>query len=439
MMSLTQSMKRLTPRAWVFLWSSYAAALLLLTRAALFEVIPNPNELIVCGLIGILLVLATTHPIRLTHNSTISLTISLELALLLMVRQDLALWTCAIYTACTAQWHLSHSKKWYTVVFNAANTLLSVVAGSQAYRLLSGGQQMMADLHSLAAAFVAGVCYAATTFLLTAAMIALAQGGPALHRFREASFSAAPQSIALVGLGVAIAAAYAVSPVAAALLLFPMGGVYLAVRASLSLRAETKRALEDMANRVDAYHPYTYEHSERVTYYAERLVQRLNLTREQAEDICRAARVHDLGKLGANLAVLDKPSRLTDEEFKEIQVHPVKGAELVSGYKDYRNGSDLILYHHERFDGKGYPFGLKGTQIPLGARIIAVADSVDAMLSDRPYRKGLPLTAVLTELERNTGMQWDPEVVNAMIDILKAEHGETRGDRPERWRDSGGR
>ena len=419
-----QSMERLTAGAQVYFWSISSVAVLFLLRATLSNVPPSRDELMLCAVMGVLLVLATTHPIWLTHNSTISLTISLEVALLLMVRQELALWTCALAALGTAQWHVSHAKRWYTLVFNTANSLLSVMAGSLVYHLLLGGDRLTANERSVAAAILAGICYSVAGFLILATMIALAQGKPAIRRFLEATSSAAPQTATLVAFGVGIASAYAVSPLAASLLLLPMVGVYLAVRASLSLGEETKRALEAMANKVDRYHPYTYEHSERVTYYAGKLAQRLNLTRQQSEEICRAARVHDLGKLSADLAVLDKPGRLSDEEFKEIQTHPIRGAEMVSEYRDYRNGSDLIRYHHERYDGKGYPYGLKGTQIPFGARIIAVADSVDAMLSDRPYRKGLPPKLVIEELARNNGTQWDPVVVEAMIGILEMEFRE---------------
>ncbi len=420
-----QAVERLTPGAQIFFWATESVAAFVLLLATLSEALPTRNELVLCAVIGVLLVFATTHPIWLTNNSTISLTISLEVALLLMVKQDLALWTCGLAALSTARWHISHAKRWYTLAFNIANGLLSVMIGSLTYHLLSGGDRLLTSERSVVAAVVAGICYSVTGFLLLATMIALAQGKPAIHRFLEATSSAIPQTATLVAFGVGIASAYTVSPLAASLLLVPMGGVYLAVRASLSLREETKLALEAMANKVDQYHPYTYEHSERVTYYTRKLAQRLNLTRQQSEEICRAARVHDLGKLSSDLAVLDKPGGLSDEEFKEIQTHPVRGAEMVSEYRDYRNGSDLIRYHHERYDGKGYPYGLKGTQIPFGARIIAVADSVDAMLSDRSYRKGLPPKAVLEELEKNTGKQWDPAVVEAMVEILKEEFGET--------------
>jgi HD-GYP domain-containing protein (c-di-GMP phosphodiesterase class II) len=119
--------------------------------------------------------------------------------------------------------------------------------------------------------------------------------------------------------------------------------------------------------------------------------------------------------------MLNKPAALTDDERAELQTHPARGAELVSRFSDYRTGRDLILHHHERYDGQGYPDGLKGDEIPLGARIIAVADAADAMMSDRPYRKALGLSDVMRELERNRGKQFDPAIVDAMLWVLEKE------------------
>ena len=145
--------------------------------------------------------------------------------------------------------------------------------------------------------------------------------------------------------------------------------------------------------------------------------------KRQVSNIDRAARIHDLGKLRIWAEMLNKPSKLTPDETRELQTHPARGAQLVSRFRDYRNGKDLILHHHERYDGQGYPDGLKGDEIPLGARIIAVADSADAMMSDRAYRKALTAAETIQELSRNSGKQFDPMVVKAMLEILEGVFG----------------
>ena len=133
----------------------------------------------------------------------------------------------------------------------------------------------------------------------------------------------------------------------------------------------------------------------------------------EVELIRLAARVHDLGKIAVPDEVLHKQGRLTDAEFALMKKHPETGAEILAKFPEYERGLELVLAHHERIDGKGYPRGLAGSAIPLGARIIAVADSWDAMTSDRPYRKALDPLIALGELLRGRATQWEAEVVDA--------------------------
>jgi HD-GYP domain-containing protein (c-di-GMP phosphodiesterase class II) len=131
------------------------------------------------------------------------------------------------------------------------------------------------------------------------------------------------------------------------------------------------------------------------------------------DQIVQAARIHDLGKMGIANELLFKPGALSAEEVANFRQHPVIGAEVVSRFPQYEVGKELIVSHHEHFDGRGYPHGLKGQAIPLGARIIAVADAFDAMTSTRPYRHALSQAAALGELDRCSGSQFDPQVVDA--------------------------
>ena len=141
----------------------------------------------------------------------------------------------------------------------------------------------------------------------------------------------------------------------------------------------------------------------------------MHLADRDVERIRLAARVHDLGKIAVPDEVLRKHGRLTDEEFALMKKHPATGAEILSKFPEYRWGRELVLSHHERIDGLGYPRGLSGDAIPLGARIIAVADSWDAMTSDRPYREALDQKMAMAELVRGRGTQWDSGVVAAFM------------------------
>ena len=131
-----------------------------------------------------------------------------------------------------------------------------------------------------------------------------------------------------------------------------------------------------------------------------------------------AARLHDIGKIGIPDSILMKPGRLSSDETALMQTHSQKGADLISKYKDFARGALIVKHHHERWDGHGYPARLKGPEIPFGARVIAVADSFDAMTSDRPYREALSQRHAIQTLLEGRGKQWDPNIVNALVDMI---------------------
>jgi putative nucleotidyltransferase with HDIG domain len=169
---------------------------------------------------------------------------------------------------------------------------------------------------------------------------------------------------------------------------------------------------------IETRDPYTSGHSVRVATLARQIAIGLGIQATKVSRIETAALLHDIGKIDPELAaVLRKPYQLTAEEFALIKTHPRKGADLLRGLHSVpQDVIAAVLHHHERYDGQGYPEGLAGDQIPLGARVIMLADSIDAMLSDRPYREALPLSAVEAELERCSGSQFDPVVVRSIID-----------------------
>ncbi len=178
----------------------------------------------------------------------------------------------------------------------------------------------------------------------------------------------------------------------------------------------TVRAL---ARAIEVKDPYTYGHSERVTDYAVVIAREMGIDDWDMRNIKYAAALHDIGKLGIAGQILNKPGALTEEEFLHVKTHPQMGDSIMEPVSFLREPREIILHHHERFDGNGYPDGLKGEEIPLGARILAVADSFEAMMSDRPYRKALDLHHAITEIRTNSGTQFDPEVVQAFVRALE--------------------
>lgn len=176
-----------------------------------------------------------------------------------------------------------------------------------------------------------------------------------------------------------------------------------------------------LANAVKAKDAYTKEHSEKIAHYAALTAQELNLSQDEVENIKIGAILHDIGKIGISDEVLNKPSSLTEEERKYVNLHPEIGANIIRTIKFLREVVPIILYHHERFDGKGNRWGLKGKEIPIGARIVSVIDVYHALISDRPYRKALSQEQAIKIIKEESGKKFDPEVVEAFLRILEKE------------------
>lgn len=174
-----------------------------------------------------------------------------------------------------------------------------------------------------------------------------------------------------------------------------------------------------LANSIDARDPYTRGHSDRVTEYSVLLAERLGFTFDELERLRLAALLHDIGKIRIPDHILNKPGRLTDDEFDEMKRHPVYGVGIMLPVRAFRPLLPYMLHHHERFDGLGYPDRKQGNEIPLPARIICVADCFDAMTSDRPYRKGMPVEIAIEELRKGQGTQFDPECVDAFLELVQ--------------------
>ena len=168
---------------------------------------------------------------------------------------------------------------------------------------------------------------------------------------------------------------------------------------------------------LDAREHETSDHSQRVVKYTEAIAERLSLRGPELEEIGRGALLHDIGKIGVPDAVLLKPAKLTPEEWKEMRRHPDIGYDMIRSIEFLNTPAAIVLSHQERFDGRGYPRGLRGEEIHIGARIFAAADTLDAMTSDRPYRKGTTFENAVDEIQRCAGSQFDPEVVRAFLDI----------------------
>lgn len=191
---------------------------------------------------------------------------------------------------------------------------------------------------------------------------------------------------------------------------------------ALSLLQQTyDETLEALSAALDLRDTETEGHSRRVTEYTLQLARSYGVPQEAMVSIERGSILHDIGKIGIPDGILLKPGKLTPEEWDVMRTHPLLGFRILASIDFLRPAIPIVLCHHERFDGKGYPLGLAGETIPLGARLFAVADTLDAMTSDRPYRQALPFEVAAEEIQRNAGKQFDPKVVEAFFRVSREE------------------
>ncbi len=192
------------------------------------------------------------------------------------------------------------------------------------------------------------------------------------------------------------------------------------------------QTIKALATALEARDGYHHSHSENVTKYAVKIAKELHLSPKRINIIEEACQLHDLGKIGIPDAILQKKSTLNEKEWEIIKTHSSKGANILSPLAFLKEVRELVSQHHERFDGRGYPDGRRGRKIKLGARIMAVADSIDAMISNRPYRKGLTLKETINELKKNSGTQFDPRIVKICLKLLKKNPSVIELSRPKK-------
>ena len=307
---------------------------------------------------------------------------------------------------------------WFKRFYNVGLDVLSAAGAGLLWQFAPANTSMY-DLAALPWTVAAVLVYFALSSGLTSGIVALASGMPFRTIYLRTNRNTWHIYLGMLFLGVLIAILWNLSAWTVALAAIPLTAVYFALRNTVGLETETIGALFNLADILDARDPYTHGHSMRVGEYAEKLALSMGLSSDQAHLIFLAGRLHDIGKCAIRNEVLLKPSALDDEERAHMCIHPEVGASMLASFSLFGDCAKYVRGHHERWDGAGYPDGLAGEAIPLGARIIAVVDSFDAMTTTRPYRKALPRAEAHRRLVEGAGTQWDPRIVTAFLKLLE--------------------
>ncbi len=314
---------------------------------------------------------------------------------------------------------LSKRIKWYPLLFNGAQLVLSVSAAWAIYGWMGGVLITDGSFAPFLAIVASALAYFLVNSFFVSTALALQQKIPLLDVWLLNFKWAVPNYLAQTPVGFLMALIYLwISWWAVLFLLFPLFIAYYVYRLYMDMRRQHLSTIQALAAAIEARDPYTEKHSERMAEYAVATARELGLSVSTAEVMRYAAILHDIGKIGIDDEILGKQNGLTPEEWTKIREHPSIGKDILSQIDSLNKASQLIYSHHERYDGKGYPGGFKGEDIPMGARILGVIDAYDAMISKRPYRPAYSAKEAIDELKGKAGTQFDGKVVEAFLKVL---------------------
>ena len=300
---------------------------------------------------------------------------------------------------------------------NIATFVTATAVGGWIYVLLAEtANTPVGSTQNMTAALIASAAFVMVNTLCMASIVGPIVGMPVIDLWRSTNRLATVEAVTLPAIAGLVALAANESAVAVLLLAFPLLGPQVAYRTLARAQRNTRDTLESLVDAIERRDPYTAFHSSRVASNSREILSEMSdIPYQLTETIAIAARVHDIGKVGTRDSTLYKPGPLTLDERQEILRHAEVGASIVSRIDEYRMTASIVRHHHERWDGTGYPDGISGEDIPLGARVIAVADAFDTMTTDRPYRTAMSDEAAVREIARCSGSQFDPAVVNAFM------------------------
>lgn len=309
----------------------------------------------------------------------------------------------------------------YIIAFNVSQLVVTVAITGFIFLGFGSQPLALATSQDFLWAMLAFLCYATINVTLVTAVVSLTEKKPFFYGFRTYARDFLVQYAVLGVLALLLAVLYSLTVWHMLLAIVPLFLVHLSFRSYQKLRTEARKTFENISRLLDERDHYTAVHSANVAGLAVKVAQEMGLPQSEIESIEIAARVHDIGKVAVPDSILLKPGPLTDSEWEVMKRHPLVSAELIEGLEIYANVADAVRHEHERWDGSGYPDGLKGEEIPLVSRVIAAADISNALSTDRPYRSAFNPNEVGEMIREMRGSDIDPVVADALLRVMSAE------------------
>ncbi|NLK34471.1 MAG: HD-GYP domain-containing protein [Gracilibacteraceae bacterium] len=408
----------------------YVAAIILLGITFFICTINQAQQVDVVGLVvfTFLSIIAESLVIITQGQRALSVGFVIAIAAILVLGVPEAAWITSIGVMFRV---IKHEGKIYhpfnfpieKTLFNGADATISAGLAGLCYEYL-GATPGVIGLNSSAVAiiaiFTAMIVYILVNAIIMSILMHLITGDNFFSNFLNNIAWVIKDYVAMAPLAILMAIAYINYKIAGILIIFgPLLFARYSFKMYIGMRNIYIDTVKSLSQAVEAKDPYTNGHSRRVGEYACNLAERLGLSPKRIENLKIAAILHDIGKIGVDESILNKPGRLTEEEFDKIKQHPEIGVRIIKDIDFLKDVSGIILSHHERYDGTGYPEGKKNGDIVLEAQILSIADVFDALTSERPYRNAMTVEEALEIIEKGKGVQFDGRLADAFIKMVK--------------------
>lgn len=406
-------MNELPRGARFYIWVVFGLGALtaLASSAALLD---NPSLILPAVCLSVLIAFFDLFVVSVrTQHSDMLLSSAIKIAAVILAPPPVVLLATFFGTIISERWL---KRVWYKMVFNVGTLTVTYLIVSLVYHVLhQPTSDILESVQNVAALFLMGFSDITVNSLMMSLILALTGKMPVRLVWAETYRPVMWHEMTMLPIGVFIAMLWNVTAWSVVLAIPPLLLARQAYKIVTDLEWQTREALQALARVLDERDEETSAHSELVSQYARMIATAMSLPIGEVDVIVRAAWLHDIGKVGMRNDILYKPGPLSFEERELAKRHAAIGGELLKKFPLFEKGADLVKHHHEWWNGNGYPDGLSGEAIPLGARILSVADAFQAMTDERPYRRALGEKVALEELQRGAGVQFDPKVVEAFF------------------------